>query len=64
MSAPPRQAAVILGTRASALARAQTDVVIGMLTGAWPELACETRVIATAGDRSQESGRPLPEIGG
>jgi hydroxymethylbilane synthase len=64
VSAPPRQAAVILGTRASALARAQTDVVIGMLTGAWPELACETRVIATAGDRSQESGRPLPEIGG
>ena len=64
MSAPPRQAAVLLGTRASALARAQTDVVIGMLTGAWPELACETRVIATAGDRSQASGRPLPEIGG
>jgi len=64
VSAPPRQAAVLLGTRASALARAQTDVVIGMLTGAWPELACETRVIATAGDRSQASGRPLPEIGG
>jgi hydroxymethylbilane synthase len=64
VSAPPRQAAVVLGTRASALARAQTDVVIGMLTGAWPDLACETRVIATAGDRSEDSGRPLPEIGG
>ena len=64
MSAPPRQAAVILGTRASALARAQTDVVIGMLTGAWPDLECETRVIATAGDRTQASGQPLPEIGG
>ncbi len=64
MSAPPRQAAVVLGTRGSALARAQTDVVIGMLTGAWPELECETRVVSTAGDRTQESGRPLPEIGG
>jgi hydroxymethylbilane synthase len=64
VSAPPRQAAVVLGTRGSALARAQTDVVIGMLTGAWPELECETRVVSTAGDRTQESGRPLPEIGG
>lgn len=64
MSAPPRQAAVVLGTRGSALARAQTEVVMEMLTGAWPELECETRVISTAGDRTQESGRPLPEIGG
>jgi len=64
VSAPPRQAAVVLGTRASALARAQTHVVIGLLTGAWPDFACETRVISTAGDRTQESGRPLPEIGG
>ena len=64
MSAPPRQAAVILGTRASALARVQTDLVIRLLTSAWPELACETRVIGTAGDRTQASGEPLPEIGG
>ena len=35
-----------------------------MLMGAWPELECETRVVSTAGDRTQESGRPLPEIGG
>ena len=64
MSAPPRQAAVTLGTRASALARAQTDAVIGLLTAAWPDLEFETRVIATAGDRTQETGEPLPEIGG
>lgn len=64
MSAPPRHAAVILGTRASALARVQTDVVIGLLKGVWPDLECETKVIATAGDRTQASGRPLPEIGG
>ena len=64
MSAPPRQAAVILGTRASRLARAQTEAVIGALTAAWPELECTTRVIATAGDRTQASGQPLPEIGG
>jgi hydroxymethylbilane synthase len=64
VSAPPRQAAVILGTRASALARAQTQAVIGLLTAAWPGLECATKVIATAGDRTQASGEPLPEIGG
>lgn len=64
MSAPPRQAAVVLGTRASALARAQTESVIALLTAAWPDLTCETRVISTAGDRTQASGEPLPEIGG
>ena len=64
MSTPPRQAAVVLGTRASALARAQTESVIGLLTAARPDLACETKVISTAGDRTQASGQPLPEIGG
>ena len=64
MSAPPRQAAVVLGTRASALARAQTESVIALLTAAWPDLDAETKVISTAGDRTQASGQPLPEIGG
>jgi hydroxymethylbilane synthase len=64
VSAPPRQAAVVLGTRASALARAQTESVIALLTEAWPDLACETKVISTAGDRTQATGEPLPEIGG
>ena len=64
MSAPPRQAAVILGTRASVLARVQTDAVIGLLAAAWPDVEYGTRVIATAGDRTQASGEPLPEIGG
>jgi len=64
VTAPPRQAAVVLGTRASALARAQTESVIALLTGAWPDLDTETKVISTAGDRTQASGEPLPEIGG
>lgn len=64
MSTPPRQAAVVLGTRASPLARAQTETVMARLTEAWPDLSCETRVISTAGDRTQASGEPLPEIGG
>jgi hydroxymethylbilane synthase len=64
VSAPPRLAAVIVGTRASALARVQTDAVIGLLRDTWPELECETRVLETAGDRTQASGQPLPEIGG
>ncbi len=64
MSSPPLPAAVTLGTRASALARAQTELVVGLLTAAWPGIECATTTIATVGDRTQESGRPLPEIGG
>ena len=64
MSSPPHVAAVILGTRASALARAQTDCVIELLETAWPGLVCELRPIVTEGDRTQASGEPLPEIGG
>jgi hydroxymethylbilane synthase len=55
---------VTLGTRASTLARAQTDLVGALLAAASPGLECATRVISTAGDRTQESGKPLPEIGG
>jgi hydroxymethylbilane synthase len=64
VNAPPLPAAVTLGTRASALARAQTDLVGELLAAASPGLECETRVISTAGDRTQASGEPLPEIGG
>ena len=64
MSAPPLPAAVTLGTRASKLARAQTELVVSRLRAAWPALECEAETIDTAGDRSQASGEPLPEIGG
>ena len=63
MSAPPLQAAV-LGTRASALARAQTDRIVELLMTAWPDLVCDVKPIVTQGDRTQASGEPLPEIGG
>ena len=64
MSSPPLPAAVTLGTRASTLARAQTELVVAALTGAWPGLECSTEVISTTGDRTQAAGEPLPEIGG
>jgi hydroxymethylbilane synthase len=64
VSAPPRPAAVVLGTRASPLARTQTELVVALLRSAWPELRCEVRILDTAGDRTQASGEPLPEIGG
>lgn len=64
MSAAPRPAAIVLGTRASPLARAQTGLVADALTAAWPGLECDVRVLDTAGDRTQASGEPLPEIGG
>ena len=64
MSAPPLPAAVTLGTRASALARAQTELVAGRLGVVRPGIAYSTRVISTTGDRTQDSGEPLPSIGG
>lgn len=55
---------LVIGTRASALARWQTDWVADGLRRAWPEVQCKQRVISTHGDRSQSAGLPLPEIGG
>jgi hydroxymethylbilane synthase len=55
---------VTLGTRGSALARAQTELVAALLASACPGVALSTQVLSTAGDRTQESGQPLPEIGG
>jgi hydroxymethylbilane synthase len=64
VSAPPPRAAVVVGTRASALARAQTGRVCELLEGARSGLTCEVRPIVTHGDRTQASGEPLPSIGG
>jgi hydroxymethylbilane synthase len=64
VSSPPPRAAVRVGTRGSALARVQTEHVVGLLRAAWPDLECELRPIVTQGDRTQASGEPLPEIGG
>ncbi len=64
MSDPPRPAAVTVGTRASALARAQTDLVLAKLRAAVPGVECATLVVSTSGDRTQDAGLPLPEIGG
>jgi hydroxymethylbilane synthase len=59
---PPR--AVTLGTRGSALARAQTDRVAELLGIVRPGIECAVRTIVTGGDRTQAAGDPLPEIGG
>ena len=61
---PPQAALLIVGTRRSALARRQTELVLDLLRAARPGLACEMRPIETQGDRTQRSGQPLPEIGG
>jgi hydroxymethylbilane synthase len=62
VSAP--QPAITVGTRGSPLARAQTELVSDLLRAAWPGLTFAVRSIVTTGDRTQASGRPLPEIGG
>jgi hydroxymethylbilane synthase len=56
------QVALTFGTRGSALARWQTDWVIGRLRAAWPHLNCRIRLFTTSGDRVTE--KPLPEFGG
>jgi hydroxymethylbilane synthase len=64
VTARPPEAAVVVGTRGSALARAQTATVCALLESAWPGLACEARPVVTHGDRTQASGESLPSIGG
>ena len=60
----PSVTAVVVGTRGSLLARRQTALVVDSLRALWPGLECEERVVVTTGDRTQQSGVPLPEIGG
>ena len=64
MSKPPPRAAVVVGTRGSALALAQTARVCALLEGAHAGLSTEVLPIVTHGDRTQASGEPLPAIGG
>jgi len=53
---------VIIGSRASALARWQTGWVVSRLYEAWADLKIHVEYFSTAGDRV--AGRPLPEFGG
>src|SRR5512139_3385567 len=53
---------LVFATRPSALARWQTQWVIGALQRIYPELICEGKVITTQGDKILD--KPLPEIGG
>jgi hydroxymethylbilane synthase len=53
---------VRFGTRGSALARAQTDLVIRRLNELHPEIQSEVVIIQTEGDRDKET--PLTVIGG
>jgi hydroxymethylbilane synthase len=50
-----------IGTRGSALALQQTQVVVDLLTAAWPDLTVDVVEIRTIGDRIQDV--PLAKIG-
>jgi hydroxymethylbilane synthase len=52
-----------IGTRGSALARAQTALVAAALVDAHPEIEVELVTISTSGDRSQASNQPGPDWG-
>jgi hydroxymethylbilane synthase len=54
--------ALVIGTRGSLLARAQSEWVIARLAEAHPGLDIRMRIIRTTGDTL--TTRPLPEIGG
>jgi hydroxymethylbilane synthase len=55
------ETAVRVGSRASQLARWQTEHVVARLESAWPGLECERVLIRTLGDRVTDV--PLPRIG-
>jgi hydroxymethylbilane synthase len=50
-----------IGTRGSALALQQTQIVVDLLTAAWPDLTVDVVEIRTIGDRIQDV--PLAKIG-
>ena len=54
---------VRLGTRGSALARAQTGQMARALLDAHPDLELEVVAISTSGDRSQSTNQPGPDWG-
>lgn len=53
---------LVFASRPSALARWQTQFVIGLLSSTWQDLEYEEKIITTQGDRILD--KPLPEIGG
>ncbi len=55
---------LILATRRSALALAQSRAFARALEGAVPGLSVEELQLVTAGDRSQDTNKPLQDIGG
>ncbi len=62
MSTTGHSDTLVVGTRGSKLAIAQTQWVIDRLTEVHPRLRIRQQIITTTGDRLR--GRPLPEIGG
>jgi hydroxymethylbilane synthase len=53
---------LVLGTRGSALARRQAQIVMDALTGLMPDIEIETLIVRTEGDRRLDV--PLDKIGG
>lgn len=60
--APARARVLRIGTRGSALAVYQTNLVVDRLQSRHPDLHCEVTIISTQGDRDKET--PLSIIGG
>ena len=54
---------VRVGTRSSALAQVQTDLIVAALLQARPDLQVVRVIISTNGDRTQYSNAPGPDWG-
>ena len=54
------RSSIILGTRGSALALKQTDMVKEALSRAWPDLGVTVKIISTTGDRRTDV--PLSQV--
>ena len=52
---------VIIGTRGSPLALAQTEIIRGLLTKAHPQLRIEVKIIKTSGDQFNSLSPTCPQ---
>jgi hydroxymethylbilane synthase len=55
---------LVIGTRKSALALWQSEFIRSEIKRAYPGVEIELKHVVTRGDKTQEAGIPMPEIGG
>lgn len=54
---------LVIGTRGSALALAQTNMVADQLRKRWPDIEFDIKIIATTGDKNRASLQSMAKTG-